>query len=393
MYQVLYSGFDTLDIAFKGAFPNSVLETLETARTEAEASEKIQPAQIGPDAISILVKPNGRRGGFRYVFDNGPAGAIFAAKANSSQTEWNLFVSVRALRLLTLGYEQTKIWLDETLTGMGFQITDLSVNRIDYAVDILAPDFTLDIANFVTPGHAKARPYWSKESWFGKDEDAPKAVLRGRRFESVTIGTMPNRQVIIYDKRRAALDKRELHWFDAWRIDRHDPAAQVWRVEIRAGRDALAKQMVQRSYSAVEAETNSFLIKATNEIRYLDGSSDQKNISRIPSHRLWTSLQATLAALPKNPPPPLMEGRAIEALRMQRLDMALKQGFGNLLNALALDGIPPEEIAANFDLYVGRMAAAYTRDTSRAGILKKAKEIGARLAFLSPPSTPIEGRN
>ena len=382
MYQVLYSGYDTLDIAFSGAFPNAVLEILEAARTDAESFEKEQPAQIGPDNVPVLVKPNGRRGGFRYVFDNGPTGAIFAAKKNTDPKQWNLFVSVRALRLLTLGYTGTKNWLHETLAAMGFQITEISVNRIDFAVDILAPTFKLDIANFIAPAQAKARPYWSKENWTENEVNAPKSVLRGRRIESVTIGTMPNRQVIVYDKRRAALDKRELYWFDAWGLDKNDPSAQVWRIEIRAGRDSLSKLTIKRPYESVEAVAKGFFIKAAEEIRYVDESRNQKNITRVPSHAIWNVLQATLKSLPLNPPPPLTEGHAIEMLRRQRIDMAIKQGFGNLLNALVLDGLSPEEIGANFESYIERCAMAYQSDLGKEKISTRAETLKVKQKFL-----------
>ena len=385
MYQVVYSGIDTLDVAFKGAFSKSVLETLETARTDAETSDQVQPAQLGPGLSPVLVKPSGRKGGYRYVFDNGPAGAIFAAKPGCDPTQWNLFVSLRALRLLTLGYEGSKAWLSDTLAAMGFDITGISVNRIDYAVDIHAPSFELDIENLITPAQAKARSHWSKESWFEEDKHQPKSVLRGRRFESVTIGTMPNRQVILYDKRRAAFDKRELYWFDAWHLDQNDPTSRVWRAEIRAGRDALAKLIPhERTYEAVEAQLKPFLTKTTQDIRYLEGPSAQKNVSRIPSHKLWAALQETHEALSTKCPPPLLDSRALEALRRQRLEMCLKQAYGNALNALVLDGISPKEIAENFELYAARTAAAYARDIGQENILKKAEEISQRLAFLSP---------
>ncbi|WP_160116046.1 hypothetical protein [Candidatus Halocynthiibacter alkanivorans] len=55
--------------------------------------------------------------------------------------------------------------------------------------------------------------------------------MRGGRFESVTIGKMPNRQVIVYDKKQAAKDQKTDYWFPAWNIDKDDPATQIWRVE------------------------------------------------------------------------------------------------------------------------------------------------------------------
>lgn len=382
MYPVLYSGFDSLDIAFKGAFSPSVLDALETARLAAEVTEKDHPAQLGIKALPVLVKATGRRGGFRYVFDNGPTGAIFAAKANSSQTDWNLFVSLRAACLLTRGYDGAKVWLHETLQGMGFRVAAVSVNRFDYAIDILASDFTLDIANFLAPGQAKARAHWSKEAPPSKDANAPKAVLRGRQYESATIGSMPNRQVILYDKRREAIDKNNLHWFEVWKVDLHDPSARVWRVEIRAGRDALAKLMPFRTYDAIEAHAKPFLIKAASDIRYLDADLNQSNVSRIPSHRIWQTVQATLENLSSNPPPALLEARALEILRLQRQAMALKQGMGNLLNYFLLRGVSPDEIVENFKSQIDQAAARYAHENGKLGIRTKVGEIDERLAFL-----------
>lgn len=334
----------------------------------------------------MQVKPNGMKGGFRYVFNNGPTGAIFAAKANSSLKEWNLFVSVRALRLLTLGYAGTKAWLHETLAAMGFIVTDVSVNRIDFAVDILAPDFVLDIANFVAPGQAKARPYWSKEQLLENDGDRPHAVLRGRTFESVTIGMMPNRQVIVYDKRRAATDQRHPYWFEVWGIDPHDPGARVWRVEIRAGRDALAKVLLKRSYEAVEHELRSFLLKASREIRYIVDKDQHRNITRSTVHPLWNTLTSALSDVPLSAKPPMIEARALNIIRRQRDEMARQQAFGNLQNALVLQGLNPEDIARDFPAHAMRAAKGYLDNTGTDQIARKATDIQNRLRYLMPES-------
>lgn len=384
MYRILHQGVDTLDIAFQGAFPHATLEKLEAAAEEARSANRQQPFALGPKAVPVLVAPNGMSGGFRYVFSTGPTGAIFAVKANANLEEWNLFVSIRALRLLTLGYADTKAWLHQILADMGFIITGLSVNRIDFAVDILAPDFKLDIANFVTPGQAKARPYWSKEQLLNNDGHQPKAVIRGREFESVTIGTMPNRQLIVYDKRRAAIDLRQPYWFEVWGIDKDDPGARVWRVEMRAGRDALAKLMMKRSYEAVEHHLTSYLVKAAMDIRLVIDKGTQKNVTRTEIHPLWRTLVAALCELPTNPKPPMPEARALEIIRGQKQDMALKQGFGNLLNYFALEGVAPVELVSNFDHHISRAATAYEHKTGGHLMQKKAEETVDRLTFLMP---------
>jgi len=387
MYEVLYQGVDTLDIAFQGAFPDATLKELDTAAEEARTANKEQLLAIGPGAVQVLVQPNGMRGGFRYVFNTGPTGAIFAVKDNTDLKEWNLFISIRALCLLTLGYQGAKERLHNTLADMGFLVTDLSVNRIDYAVDVLAPDFTLDVQNFVMPGQAKARPYWSKERELDDDGYRPKAVIRGRKFESVTIGTMPNRQVIVYNKRRAAIDQHQPYWFEAWGIEKDDPGAQVWRVEIRGGRDAWAKRLLKRSYEAIESDLKPFLLGATAEIRYVSDKSQQKNVSRLSPHFLWNTVVSAISTNRTAGEPPLPERRALQIIREQRIDHALKQGIGNLFGYFILKGESPDAIAYNMASHMVHAASAYMRIFGREGTAMRIRRSQSKFAFLVEESS------
>ena len=297
-YRVVHQGFDTLDLAIKGALAEPVLEQLEAAREIAETTQREQIVTIGQAGQRFLVQPHGQRGGYRYVLTNGPTGAIFSIKANPDPDEWNLFISVRAACLLTKRYEGAKQWLFDTIIGMGGVIRDHSVNRLDYAVDILATDFTLDMANFVAPGHAKISAHWESEHSIGDNGEPIQPVIRGGRFETVTIGKMPRRQVILYDKRRAAIDKKEPHWFEEWGVDRNDPGQQVWRVEIRAGKKALEKGHIKRNFDAIDTDFPAFLHRAMQEIRYVTGKNEHSNVSRAVTHPLWEAAADALHRLP-----------------------------------------------------------------------------------------------
>lgn len=386
MYRILYSGFDTLDIAIAGAFSDDVLQRLAKARQHAESSDKEHATIIGPGKVEVFVKSHGCKGGFRYVMTDGPTGAIFMAKADNRPSEWNLFVSVRALRLLTLGYGATKQWLWDMLGAMGFRVTDHSVNRLDYAVDILAPGFQLDLADFVAPARAKVRPYWGKEQLLDDPGNVPQAVIRGRRVESATVGMMPNRQVILYDKRRAALDLKQLYWFEVWGTDRSDLSQGVWRLEIRAGRDALSKKLLRRRFDAVEAYIGEFLQTAAAEVRYIDRSRMRSNISRVPDHPLWETARSVYAELPIADLPPLPEARALEILREQRCETAEKQAFGTLINALVLSGVPEAQIVAAFEEHAEVSAYRYASRLGEKSLRKKVKETAQRLSPLLPNS-------
>jgi len=382
-YRVIHQGFDTLDLAIKGALAEPALEQLEAAREIAETTQRKQMVTIGPAGQRFLVQPHGQRGGYRYVLTNGPTGAIFAVKANPDPEEWNLFVSARAACLLTKGYEGTKQWLSDTIIGMGGMIRDHSVNRLDYAVDILATDFTLDMADFVTPGHAKVSAHWESGHSIGDNGEPIQPVMRGGRFETVTIGKMPRRQVILYDKRRAAIDKKELHWFEEWGVDRSDPGQQVWRVEIRAGKKALEKGHIKRSFEAIDADFAGFLRKAMEEIRYVTGKQDHSNVSRAATHPLWQTAADALQRLPVTAAPPLPEARVLDLMRKQRRNMSIQQTFGNLINGLVLDGVPKEQIEAQFPNLAFRCAARYVKDQGEGVFLRKIADADERLRFLT----------
>lgn len=47
MEKIVYSGFDTLDLAIKGAFSTEIIDYLEETRKEAEISEKEFPIKLG----------------------------------------------------------------------------------------------------------------------------------------------------------------------------------------------------------------------------------------------------------------------------------------------------------------------------------------------------------
>ena len=115
----------------------------------------------------------------------------------------------------------------------------VSIGRVDFAVDILAPEFDLEPEHFIM--HARSR-----RKTFADLEQMQTHGPSGR-FKSVTIGKQPGRQVIVYDKRKEVLSKRTVEWPIIWNrnlekmglpeLDLVDRAkSQVWRVELRMGK-------------------------------------------------------------------------------------------------------------------------------------------------------------
>ncbi|MAL77237.1 MAG: hypothetical protein CMM62_19920 [Rhodospirillaceae bacterium] len=382
MYRILYAGFDTLDVSFKGALDEKQLSMLRDAQQTAKVTKQDQAVEIGPGPFCGMLKGHGMSGGYAFVLTNGQTGAIYSIKDDSNTREWNIGVSVRALHLLTYGYEATKQWIVETLEAMGCRLLDHSVRRLDYAIDIYAPDFQLELSNFVTPGRSKLRPHWSKEQDLDDDGNRPSGVFSGRAFETITIGKMPNRQVTIYDKRRAVIDMGQPYWFDAWGIDPNETNLGIYRVEVRAGRDALAKGLIKRTFSAVEAYMQGFVSKALSDIRYVTDKDSQLNVSRTTLHPLWQLAQEGSAQMGFDTTPVLHESRALEIIREQRRESSIKQGFGCLMNTAILDGNSPETLGETLEGLTNEYAEQYLRSMGELNVHKKAAEIKARLAPL-----------
>jgi len=171
----------------------------------------------------------------------------------------------------------------------------------------------------------------------------------GGRFESGTIGKMPGRQVIVYDKLKEAKDLKTPYWFDVWGIDPSDPGTQVWRDEIRGGKVALDKAISKaqrRTYTTIEAVLPKFLSKATDNIRYVTDRAEVPNVTRSTVHPLWVSAPAAIEALPAREEPALPQAYVLEQMRMERVTMAIAQGFGDLNILLVLEGYSPEKIRA-----------------------------------------------
>ncbi len=285
-YNLLYAGFDTLDVAFAGALRKSAFVDLERARQEAQDRQEKVLAKIGPGGLNVHVYGHGKRGGYAYICDTGPLGAIWMFKKNLDARQWNIFVSPHATMLLAYGYTGTRHRLWQTLEAMGAVVTDHSINRVDFAMDFRTQGFEVQLDQFVAHSHTKVRPYWgSREP--SKDPNQPEAVMRGRRLESVTIGKQPNRQIILYDKYREVIEKQKTYWFKAWKVEQIDSSLEVWRVEVRSGKKHLKEKYKIRTFDDLETGIGDVIVNALFDVRYVAEMQRDSNITRQAIHPLW----------------------------------------------------------------------------------------------------------
>ncbi len=132
------------------------------------------------------------------------------------------------------------------------------------------------------------------------DHSEPDPMVRhgtSGRVTSVTVGKMPNRQVIVYDKRKEVIARRKVHWWEIWNAGlahRGEPpldpkdreGSQVWRVELRAGKSHLKKRWGGKTWADLDDKLGSLLLKTLAEVRYVTPNSGS-NRSRWPVHSIW----------------------------------------------------------------------------------------------------------
>jgi len=374
MIKLVYQGIDSLDVSIMGAASAQVLEKMEKYRGHAEKDANNLFGFLtgfGQERRPFAVKGHGKKGGYRYTLVDQVTGTIVSIKNDQSIENWNIFISCRAHSLLSLGYVGMKAEIEVIMAALGVKVLDVSVNRIDQALDFLAPEFDLQMENFVVPRSAKVSPYFSSGHDLNDQGDRSTkdglpvgSVMRGGRFETVTIGKMPGRQVTVYDKSGAAKAQQKMFWFPAWGLDPNDPTLKVWRIEFRAGREALKRsipKLMTRTFESVENCLPKFLKTAADEIRYVKGRNET-NVTRSELHPLWHEVQALLLDKIEEAEPPLTPFYVREMMRKQRADMALQQGFGNLNNFFILEKMTPSEIGRSFPRLVAEQAVRYRRD-------------------------------
>jgi len=211
----LASGVDALYLSGRAAPPASLLERLESARTEAVALDARPPFQFG--ALEMRIAPHSF-GKYRYCLDH-PYGRIGLTPSSKLPA---LRIQPRAEFLHGIGAEATVDAFRDLIEAEVGPVR-LSVSRLDLFADFQGWALSGD-----DRGHFLCRA--RDTATYEADED-----LRGLQFGKRSSGTVSAR---LYDKTEEMTSSGSNYWLDIWgeRCDRDRP---VLRVEFELGRVAL----------------------------------------------------------------------------------------------------------------------------------------------------------
>ena len=346
----VYRGFDGLEVSFRAQVPQAFCCELEQAQDWAKMHQCEVPLTYG--GISMLVAESGARGGYAFRVSTGALGATWFFKRPTPNQPWGVRVSCNSFMLAERGLGGARADLYGVMDALGIEVPQgaESIGRIDYAIDFLAPELVLVPEQFVMHSNASRQDHL--------EQSEVRVSGKSGRVTSVTVGKMPGRQVIVYDKRAEIIAKQKLAWVDVWNaslahqrlpeLDITDPASsRVWRVELRAGKRQLKERWQITTWGQLHDRLGDLVTEMIEAIRYTEPCRDT-NRSRWPDGHLWQAVRSEvdedLFELRNFAPP--------ETIRRVNKDTHLRllsrQCLGLLISCAALEEVAFDDLPAFF---------------------------------------------
>jgi len=357
--QPIYANFDGLDVTFQCALPQDVLDTLKAAKYQAQEMKKEAIAKIGVNQAVVSVAETGSRGGFTYRIDTGFHGETWFIVDSPKRDGWNVKVSVKSLTMALYGYGGVKAKI------LDFLINDLGaigarrknaigetietplerVSRVDYCIDYKTEDFAPIAEAFVAKGRFKKSPLYRAN----EDKDNNEIVFSGRRVIYFRIGTLPNRQIVLYDKTSDIADKKKFYWWKIWDIKKTEFQCRIWRIEARAGKKELNKWNIRR-FSDFENKIGNVMAGILQDIRYTIPSDTDANITRWPMAPFWQEAVNIARDKLQNHISDAKRKMIIEGHRRELMSQFEKMILGCTVSYGALHGMDISEIPRVLDI-------------------------------------------
>lgn len=383
--KLIYQNFDGLDFSVNGAFPEEALNVLREAKalSQSRHGEHVL-TYIGETQLPIHVHPSGAQGGYAFIFDTGLEGATWFVKDTTSPRAGNIRLSCSSLAIALDGYEKTRNAFLFQLMNIG--VTGLFENegqtlplvpsdnsivgRFDYCFDfIMDEEFEPDPRHFIIHSRSKAR---------AEIGEKPSCEVQGGYFQSVTLGKMPNRQMIIYDKTAEIIDHSKPYWWDIWGINKDTFKGRIWRVESRAGKKELDSWGI-KSFRVFDMVLGDLILHNFSRTRYAVYCTDT-NRSRWPTHPLWEACQEAA----KNALAPHISNttrkKVITDLREVLTARARKNFRGSVATFNHLLGHSPEDVFKTLE-FIADDVLTYAEQNPK-DFRKKTKKAKDRYVFL-----------
>jgi hypothetical protein len=145
---ILHKGFDTIALSIKATLTPEFLAHLESEQSRAKTDNASVLCTYRD--VEFHLKHHGGAG-YQFLLDGGADGASWAFKRPHPKDPWGIRISIGSRFLALNGLGRAKANLEDTLAAWGirFKAEDVSVARVDFCVDVFAPNFILQPDHFV----------------------------------------------------------------------------------------------------------------------------------------------------------------------------------------------------------------------------------------------------
>lgn len=387
----IYQNFDKLDVAFMGAFPQHILNTLESAKQEAQQKNEQALAYLGNNEIKVHVAQNGSSQGYTYLFDTGPDGEKWSVIKSQDTQRWNIFVSMSSMGLALHGYESMKerlYWLLECFevkaptiinpeTGAPFEKPVEAISRFDYCIDFETDNFEPKVDNFIGYRVKKKKVNGS----FSVNEN-------GKRTETITVGKLPNRQVILYDKIREIKSKpvEKAYWWAVWDIVPENFNKEIWRVEARAGKKEIKDYWGIYTFEDLESKSGDVIAYILSKYRYTIPDPQNRNKSRWKNETFWDyAIEATKEAL-AHYSTNAVRGKVMRGSFDEKQNIFLNNILGNGISLAALLGLEMTKFPEIFEWIKDQTERLLQNEEEAIAIYKRYRKAEDRFSFFNNQS-------
>lgn len=288
-YATLMSwGWDTIQQSYDLKIPDTHRPGLERAKEQAQANRESGDgyASIIIGGEDFRVRDKGAKGGVQFIIEN----EWFLVMIKGAGCSWGVSVRYTSVGLWLRGYDALREWVLDWLSrvcSIASERIETRISRADWCFDFHSPSFTGEFDAALLRDHIVAHSS-------SKVRLTATMVGTSARDETLTIGSIKNLQLTVYDKGKEITDISGKDYFidiwvngleGEWPWDGARPD-DVWRLEVRMGKEFLKTRECRSPADLIEYRAE-LIAGALARIRLVTLEGEEQKRNR-PMHPLWS---------------------------------------------------------------------------------------------------------